>query len=155
MRRRVVVATGDGVDEALIPKPAVDASAVPALYVQVTAEPTNLAVVRARLRGWLDSVGIDSETAAELVLAAGEAASNAAEHAHDGSGHKVELTVTAAVTAAGVHLAVCDDGRWKPPPTSPGTRGHGLRVIAALVDTVQVSGTDNGTTVEMTKELTR
>jgi anti-sigma regulatory factor (Ser/Thr protein kinase) len=130
-------------------------SAVPALCVRVPAEPASLAVVRAELREWFQSADIGTETAADLLLAVGEAASNAAEHAHHGAEHNVELTVTAAATDDGVRLAVCDDGCWKPPPESPGNRGHGLRVIAALVDSVDVSATPNGTTVEMTKELAR
>jgi anti-sigma regulatory factor (Ser/Thr protein kinase) len=146
---------GDRVDEALRPGRDVDDSTVPALCVRLPAEPASLAIVRAQLRQWFQSAGIGSDTAADLLLAVGEAASNAAEHAHDGAEHKVELTVTAVATAEGVRLAVCDDGSWKPPPESPGNRGHGLRVIAAMVDTVDVSPTPNGTTVEMTKELTR
>ena len=141
-------------DEALRPERALDA-VVPALRVRVPAEPTSLAVVRAQLRGWLQAAGVGAETAADLLLAVGEAASNAAEHACDGPRHKVELTVTASVIGDQVRLAVRDDGRWKPPPHSPGNRGHGLRLISALVDTVQLSATDDGTTVEMTKELTR
>ena len=132
-----------------------DDSTVPALCVRVPAEPASLAVVRAQLRQWFQTAGIGSDTAADLLLAVGEAASNAAEHAQDGAENKVELTVTAAATGDGVRLAVCDDGCWKPPPESPGNRGHGLRVIAALVDTVHLSATGNGTTVEMIKELTR
>ncbi len=132
-----------------------DGSTVPDLCVRVPAEPASLAAVRAQLRRWFQSAGIGNDTAADLLLAVGEAASNAAEHAHDRAEHKVELTVTAAATDDGVRLAVCDDGCWKPPPESPGNRGHGLRVIAALVDTVHLSATQSGTTVEMTKELTR
>ena len=149
------MATGDLVDEALSPGRAVEGSMVPALCVRVPAEPASLAVVRARLRQWFQTAGIGRETAADLLLAVGEAASNAAEHARDGARHKVELTVTADTDGDGVRLAVCDDGCWKPPPESPGNRGHGLRLIAALVDTVHLSGTDDGTTVEMTKESTR
>jgi anti-sigma regulatory factor (Ser/Thr protein kinase) len=132
-----------------------DGSAVPALCVRVPAEPASLAVVRAQLRRWFQTAGIGTDTAADLLLAVGEAASNAAEHAHDGAEHRVELIVTAAATGEGIRLAVCDDGCWKPPPESPGNRGHGLRVIAALVDTVHLSTSRDGTTVEMTKELTR
>ena len=154
-----VVGGGDDdgrlVDEAPRSERDVDGSTVPVLRVRVPAEPASLAVVRAKLREWFQTAGIGSDTAADLLLAVGEAASNAAEHAQDGAENKVELTVTAAATGDGVRLAVCDDGRWKPPPESPGNRGHGLRVIAALVDTVHLSATQNGTTVEMTKELTR
>lgn len=141
-------------DEALSSEQAIDA-VVPSLCVRVPAEPTSLVVVRDRLRHWFHAAGIGTETAADLLLAVGEAASNAAEHAGYGAGPNVELTVTAHITGAQVRLAVCDDGRWRPPPQAPGNRGHGLRLIAALVDTVQLSATDDGTTVEMTKELTR
>jgi len=153
--------TGERVDEALRPERDVDGSTVPALCVRVPAEPASLRVVRAHLRQWFDSAGIGADTAADLLLAVGEAASNAAEHAHDRAENKnknknkVVLTVTAAATAEGVRMAVCDDGCWKPPPESPGNRGHGLRVIAALVDTVELSTTESGTTVEMIKEFTR
>lgn len=147
-----MVATGDRVDEALRPERAVQpGSTVPALHIRVPAEPTSLAGVRSQLRTWLQALGTDAETTADLLLAVGEAASNSAEHA----GPEVELIVTAAVSGDRVRLAVCDDGRWKPPPESPGNRGHGLRLIAALVDTVDLSATDHGTTVEMMKELTR
>ena len=91
------------------------------LRVRVPAEPASLAVVRAQLREWFQTAGIGSDTAADLLLAVGEAASNAAEHAQDGAEHKVELTVTAAATGDGVRLAVCDDGCWKPPPSRPAT----------------------------------
>ena len=146
-------------DEALRPGRDVDGSTVPALCVRVPAEPASLPVVRAKLREWFQTAGIGSDTAADLLLAVGEAASNAAEHAHDRAENKyknkVVLTVTAAATAEGVRMAVCDDGCWKPPTESPGNRGHGLRVITALVDTVELSTTESGTTVEMIKEFTR
>lgn len=125
------------------------------LHLRVEAIPENLATVRARLRQWFPAARVDPDTAADLLLAVGEAASNAAEHAPIGARHRVMLTVTASITAAGVRLVVSDDGCWREPPESPGTRGHGLRLIAALVDTMRLTPSRQGSTVDMTKESTR
>jgi hypothetical protein len=103
-----VVAAGDLEGEALSPKRAPDAAGaafvVPALCVRVPADPTSLAVVRAQLREWFQAAGVGTETAADLLLAVGEAASNAAEHACDGLRQEVELTVTASVAGDQVRL---------------------------------------------------
>lgn len=61
-------------------------------------------------------------------------------------------------TAVGICLSsryptVSDNGRWKPPPQCPGNRGHGIRLMDALLDAVHLTRTEYGTTVEMFKEL--
>lgn len=123
------------------------------LRVRVTAEPAALATVRTRLRRWLPAAGVDPGTAANILLTVGEAASNATEHAGAGVRHRVVLTVSASVDNEGLQLSVSDNGCWKPPPESPGNRGHGLRVIEALLDQVHLTTTEHGTTVDMLKEL--
>ncbi|AQT80038.1 hypothetical protein B1R94_13345 [Mycolicibacterium litorale] len=123
------------------------------LSVRVAAEPAALATVRTELRRWLPAAGVDAGTAANILLTVGEAASNATEHAPAGVRHRVVLTVSASVDHDGLQLSVSDNGCWKPPPESPGNRGHGLRVIEALLDRVHLTSTDHGTTVDMLKEL--
>ena len=123
------------------------------LNLSISAEPTSLATIRAHMRRWLPAAAVDPDTAADVLLAVGEAASNAAEHATVGARHRVELTVTASVTGEGLRMTVSDNGCWKPPPEFPGNRGHGIRLIDALVDTVYLTATEHGTTVEMLKEL--
>ena len=92
--------------------------------------------------------------AADILLAVGEAASNAVEHAVRGTTRDVELEVTARTTATGLALTVKDNGRWRVPAANvPGQRGHGSRLMRALVDTVTITPTPQGTTVEMRKEL--
>ncbi len=125
------------------------------LRLTVPATPTSLALVRNHLRRWLALTGIDSETGADALLAVGEAASNATEHAAAGAGHAVDLTVSAAAADGRLRFTVSDNGCWKPPPDLPGNRGHGIRLITALVDDVELITTQHGTTVNMVKEVRR
>ena len=123
------------------------------LTLTVPAEPASLAFLRGQLRLWFALAGIDPQSCADVLLAAGEAASNAAEHSVIGTPHAVDITVHLAVIAEQLRLTVSDNGCWKPVEPSPGHRGHGIRLIEALVDSVDLSTTDAGTRVEMLKEL--
>ena len=117
------------------------------------AVPANLAVLRNRLLGWLASVDVGPKDAADVMLAVGEATANAAEHARTGAARTVLMTVHAEVHGHGLNLVVSDNGRWKSATAAPGHRGHGLRLIDALVDSYAVTTTEDGTTVTMRKEL--
>ena len=123
------------------------------LTVTHSAHPSGLAVSRGRLRRWLATAGVDPETSADVLLAAGEATANATEHAVVGTTRDVTITVTAAVTGGRLRLTVSDDGVWKPPPASSGHRGHGVHLINALVDRAELTTTPEGTTVAMVKDL--
>jgi PAS domain S-box-containing protein len=123
------------------------------LTVRSPARPTSLAAIRDRLRRWLPAAAIDAETAEEVLLAVGEAAANAAEHAMKTATHQVELTVTARLTKAGLALTVADDGHWTEPSASEADRGHGIALMHALVDDVKITSTGHGTTVDMLKGL--
>ena len=122
------------------------------LRIRLPAIPASLAVIRARLRTWLPTAQVTPSAAAEVLLAVGEAASNAVEHAVRGTAGDVEVEVTARATTTGLALTVSDNGRWHAPQRST-QRGHGSRLMNALVDTVTVTPTPQGTTVEMRKEL--
>ncbi len=123
------------------------------MSITLPAEPSNLAVSRGRLRTWLSEAAVDPDSAADVLLAVGEAAANATEHAVVGTDHEVRLTVSAALSGNILTLTVSDNGRWKPAAESPGHRGHGLHLINALVDSVELTATPSGTTVAMLKEL--
>jgi anti-sigma regulatory factor (Ser/Thr protein kinase) len=128
------------------------------LRLRLPAIPASLAIIRARLRTWLPAAHVTPSAAADVLLAVGEAASNAVEHAVRGADGDVELEVTARATTTGLALTVKDNGRWHAPLKSQRSgrsaqRGHGSRLMSALVDTVTVTPTSQGTTVEMRKEL--
>jgi anti-sigma regulatory factor (Ser/Thr protein kinase) len=132
--------------------PGADTCGPAPLRIRLPAIPASLAVIRAHLRTWLPIARVNPCAAAEVLLAVGEAASNAVEHAVRRTAHNVELEVTARATDTGLALTVKDNGHWQPPRRSA-QRGHGSRLMRALVDTVTITPTPQGTTVEMRKEL--
>jgi anti-sigma regulatory factor (Ser/Thr protein kinase) len=134
--------------------PGTDTRGPAALQIRLPAIPASLGVVRAHLRTWLPTAAVNPATAADVLLAVGEAAANAVEHAVRGAARDVVLEVTARATDTGLAFTVKDNGRWHaPPPGARGQRGHGSRLMSTLVDTVTITPTPRGTTVEMRKEL--
>lgn len=123
------------------------------LALSVPAEAASLAPVRQQLRSWLAMTGADDEVCGDVLLAVGEAATNAAEHAHDETGRPVEMTLQATLTGDTLQFTLSDNGSWRPPVGSNGRRGHGIRLMKALVDGVDITTTPKGTTVVMLKEL--
>ena len=119
-------------------------------------DPSCLATVRARLRQWMPTAGIGARDGADILLAVGEAAANAYEHAPAGrsdSQEPVQFTITARVAGSALEVKVTDTGSWRPPRQHPGTRGHGIAFMHALMDETAISTTEHGTTVTMTKDL--
>ena len=134
----------------------------PPLAVQVTTDdPSCLAFLRARLRQWLSAAGIGGREATDIMIAAGEATANAYEHATAGrpaDAAPVRITLTARASHAMAELTVTDTGSWRPPPAdreqpAPGTRGHGVIFMHALMNDVTIDPSANGTTVTLTKDL--
>jgi PAS domain S-box-containing protein len=132
------------------------------LWVRVPADdPGCLSRLRAELRGWLSAASIGSREASDIMIAAGEATANAVEHAPAGRPAEdgpVQITLTAQADHATIRLTVADTGTWRPPPAdrsepAPGTRGHGVIFMHALMNEVTFDPAADGTTVTMTKDL--
>jgi anti-sigma regulatory factor (Ser/Thr protein kinase) len=105
-------------------------------------------VVRDALRAWLVGVDLDRSEGEDVVLAAWEACANAIEHAVE---PQVDLVaVTATLEDGCIRVVVSDSGRWAPPSTRE-NRGLGLRLIEALMTSVDVDESDRGTTVTLEK----
>jgi PAS domain S-box-containing protein len=113
------------------------------------ATPDRLASVRARLDMWLRAAGVPDALRADVVLAVGEACTNSIEHAYRDGDHGA-VHIEAGFEGDEIRVRVADFGSWKTPPTDPGTRGRGLRLIKALAESVAVLPTTTGTTIEMT-----
>jgi PAS domain S-box-containing protein len=132
------------------------------LTVQVPAsDPSCLAFCRARLREWLPAAGIGGREATDIMIAVGEATGNAFDHSAvdrpDGM-PPVQITLSARAAPTTVQLTVTDTGSWRPPPAdrekpAPGTRGHGIIFMRALMDDVVIDPSPHGTTVTLTKDL--
>jgi anti-sigma regulatory factor (Ser/Thr protein kinase) len=125
------------------------------LVLTLPAEPASLSVGRGRLRDWLTAAGVDAEARADVLLAVGEATANATEHSVVCAAEPVEMTVIARCDGPGLRLTVSDNGSWKPASVTSGHRGHGVHLMKALVNSVELTMGSNGTTVTMVKELTR
>jgi PAS domain S-box-containing protein len=132
------------------------------LTVQVSADdPSCLPFLRAELRAWLSAASISGREASDIMISAGEATANAVEHATAGrpaDAAPVLITLTAHADHATIRLTVADTGSWRPPPAdheepAPGTRGHGVIFMHALMNEVTIDPAVHGTTVTLTKDL--
>jgi anti-sigma regulatory factor (Ser/Thr protein kinase) len=128
--------------------------AVPDARLEVPADPSRLASVRAWVSGWASEVGLDAHESMVLVLAASEAAANSIEHGYAvGSAGEVRLELRLRGTT--VTLTVEDDGRWVRPARSVADRGRGLAMVSAGGARVTVDGSERGTHVEFEVDARR
>ena len=103
------------------------------------------------LTSLLEALGVADPLRGDIVLAVGEALSNAVEHAYASSeGGTVELSAT---TNDGNTLVVevADRGTFIERDNNPG-RGFGLRIVRNIARDVVIKN-DNGTHVRMTFDL--
>jgi PAS domain S-box-containing protein len=114
--------------------------------VELPTQPEALASMRALLRRWLRPVGSEIDIS-EVITACGEAATNAIEHA--GAGEPFEMS--GQIDGRQVEIEVRDYGSWRDP--REGDHGRGLALMEALMDTVDVTPTPEGTTVRLRRTL--
>jgi PAS domain S-box-containing protein len=112
-------------------------------------DPESLALMRGLLRRWLRHLGGADQEIAEITTACGEAATNAIEHA--GSGRAAPYEVSGRCRERDVEITVRDFGAWRPP--RGGDQGRGLALMRALMVTVEVTPTREGTTVRLRRTL--
>ncbi len=125
------------------------------LDLRSRAEPAQLRMIRRRVDAWAEVNALSEAALIDLQLALGEAVSNGVEHAYlDGGAGTVDVALeirpaasTISNAGAVVSVRVCDHGRWRPVPATPGYRGRGLALIERLSDDMQVSGTPHGTKI--------
>jgi anti-sigma regulatory factor (Ser/Thr protein kinase) len=121
---------------------ATDGSRVP-FEVDLPAEPSSLPPLRRRLRAWLAGRGCDTETAADLLLAVGEACNNAIEHAYAVAGGTIRVAID---EHAGTITAVIEDqGTWR--ETTPSDeRGRGVTLMRHLTHDAKIETEPGGGT---------
>ncbi|MFI6217656.1 ATP-binding protein [Nocardia brasiliensis] len=131
------------------------ASAPPGpLDLDFRADAAQLPVVRNALRDWLSRSAMTADQQMDVVLAVGEACTNAVEHGHRGDGATIRLR--ALIAANVLRVTVRDTGCWRPPVDDPASfRGHGVAMMRALMDSVRVCPGDSGTVVEMDVRVRR
>ncbi|WP_280448742.1 ATP-binding protein [Nocardia brasiliensis] len=80
------------------------------LDLDFRAEPAQLPVVRNALRDWLSRSAMTADQQMDVVLAVGEACTNAVEHGHRGDGGTIRLR--ALIEANVLRVTVRDTGCW-------------------------------------------
>ncbi|MEA2155538.1 MAG: hypothetical protein QOE11_1678 [Solirubrobacteraceae bacterium] len=102
--------------------------------------------LRADLRAWLAGIGAERGQINDVLIAVGEACSNAIEHAGAGDGATVD--VRAHMRGHELAVSVGDRGIWRA-ATAPADRGHGLRLMRVLSSGVKIATAENGTRVDL------
>jgi serine/threonine-protein kinase RsbW len=128
------------------------AAEAPAMVLPATVWSAPL--VRDRFRRWLNALRWPPDDRDDVVVAVHEAVTNVIDHAYpdhpDGAmrisaRHKRDLHTG----SEWVEVAVRDWGRWRPVPTHPCFRGHGLALMNGTMGRVEVHHRRDGTEVVM------
>jgi serine phosphatase RsbU (regulator of sigma subunit)/anti-sigma regulatory factor (Ser/Thr protein kinase) len=124
----------------------------PRLHLEPRADPDELSTVRHTLERWLAAASVGDREAYRIALATNEACMNAIEH----SGAGGSFVVDAALSDGSVDVTVRDNGRWRPARSaSGGSGGLGLDMMRELMDLVEVTPADGGTTVWLRRSVSR
>lgn len=106
------------------------------------AAPATVVSFRHELTGWLQSrLDVSDERRADIVLAADEALSNAAEFAYrHGEAGDITLDVVYSAADESLGITVTDSGTWRDVDVGsrPVSRGRGLLLMEALADRVDI-----------------
>ena len=121
------------------------------LKMTLPARPNVLGGLRNTLGRWLQAAGANEDELFDITLSASEAATNAIEHAY--GAREATFTVCCERDGQQVTVTVQDSGRWR--TTRPIRGGRGLQIMRSLLDHVEVNSSQEGTSVTMTKTLSR
>ncbi|HSI81161.1 MAG TPA: SpoIIE family protein phosphatase [Solirubrobacterales bacterium] len=120
------------------------------IELTLRAEPESLAQMRRGVGRWLRGTGANDTEVYELLVACGEACSNAIAHAYPPgeASYWVDGTVR---DGTEIELRVGDYGSWREPRA--GSAGRGLVLIEKLVDRFEIDRGARGTVVTMARRL--
>jgi anti-sigma regulatory factor (Ser/Thr protein kinase) len=122
----------------------------PRLHLEPRADPDELSTVRHTLERWLAAASVGEREAYRIALATNEACMNAIEH----SGANGSFVVDAALGEDLVDVTVRDSGRWRPARSGSGG-GLGMDMMRELMDLVEVTPAEGGTTVWLRRSVSR
>lgn len=115
------------------------------------AAPTQIPVARIQLRGWLNTVAVAPTREEDILLATGEAVTNAIEHGSNSEPRKT-VSIEAFVQQDTIAVTVSDTGQWLGDSSASlrsHRRGRGLTLIGGLADRVDTARTSGGTRVTL------
>jgi serine phosphatase RsbU (regulator of sigma subunit)/anti-sigma regulatory factor (Ser/Thr protein kinase) len=120
------------------------------LELSLPCTPHSLAYVRHTMQRWLRLHGPDPDSVGPVLLAVSEACSNAIQHG--GSVGTEAFEVHARVEGGYATIVVSDPGPWRLPRDQ---LGHGLAIMEATMDEVDVRKDETGTVVVMRRRISR
>jgi anti-sigma regulatory factor (Ser/Thr protein kinase) len=103
------------------------------------------------LRIWLAEQGVAEDEVHDILVAANEAFGNALVHSRHP--RSIAIHVDASVDDGVAEIAIRDHGRWKEDQRPADGLGLGLRLMNALVDSVELQIARTGTTVRLRRIL--
>jgi len=119
------------------------------LHLRLAAEPHVLAPLRRTLRRWFRETEATPDETNEILVACGEACTNAIQHAYGAGEGVVEVELSCADGT--VQVVVRDHGRWRPPGRPGG--GRGLPLMRGFMDAVDVDTGSGGTVIRLRRRL--
>jgi anti-sigma regulatory factor (Ser/Thr protein kinase)/putative methionine-R-sulfoxide reductase with GAF domain len=114
-------------------------------HLTLPADPKQPRILRRVLERWLGARSASKELMGDVLAGTGEAVANAIQHAYGPSGGAVEIE--AEWLGDRIVIRIHDIGRWR--PARDPDRGRGIPIMEALSDGVQVSRSEEGTSVEL------
>jgi PAS domain S-box-containing protein len=115
-------------------------------------EPAEMRDLRRRFGQWLLDRGLREQAMTDVVVAVGEACANAFEHAYDLAPIN-PVRVSAVLQSGTLRVSVRDTGSWRERSGPSESRGQGLHLMRGLMDAVDVTSTEHGTTVRLSKKV--
>ena len=146
---REMLPAGAGADDVAILALTTAPASSDRLALTLPAQPEALIAARRALRNWLSEVGADAEALYDITLAAGEACTNAIEHAYTPGEASFDLEALRGHDE--VVVTIRDYGSWRSPRGQ--NRGRGLKLMQTLMDEVNVQREPTGTTVELRRSV--
>lgn len=140
---RLVGADAPGDDVAVLAVRRQDSGEVGPLDLVLPALPWSLRDIRLAVRRWLSAVGAGPRAVADLLVAIGEACSNAIEHAYGAGGGSVAIHLE--LQLPDVLATIRDTGRWHSPSRDDG--GRGTLIMRGCSDDMRIDRGPTGTTV--------
>jgi anti-sigma regulatory factor (Ser/Thr protein kinase) len=120
------------------------------LSLRLAARPAQAFLLRAHLRLWLTEQQAAEDDVLDILVAATEVFNNAVVHARQP--RSIAVNVEANNDQGVVEIVVRDHGGWQGDQSSA-TTGLGLHLMHALMDSVDVQSTREGTTVRLQRAL--
>lgn len=117
----------------------------------VPATPAQIPVAREQLRDWLNTIAVEPRRETDILLATGEAVTNAIEHGSRNESRQT-VSVEAFLRQDAVAVTVSDTGRWSGDSSASQRsrrRGRGLTLMSGLADDVDTLRSPAGTRVTL------